>query len=105
MNLLLLTTYTKITTKIYTFISTDENKYFIFQGFGPDHVISKFKNLRSSYCQELKKIAASEKSGTSVEDIYVPHVIWFSKMNSFLKPYVTMRETCSNYVSIFKMYI
>ncbi|KAF0717755.1 L-cystine-binding protein tcyA [Aphis craccivora] len=53
------------------------------EGFGPNHVISKFKNLRSSYCQELKKIATSEKSGASVEDIYVPHVIWFSKMDLF----------------------
>ncbi|KAL4096812.1 hypothetical protein QTP88_021695 [Uroleucon formosanum] len=58
------------------------------EGFGPDHVISKFKNLRSSY----------KKSGTSSEDVYVPHVVWFTKMNSFLKPYVTMRDTCSNYV-------
>lgn len=68
------------------------------EGFGPDHVISKFKNLRSSYCQELKKIVTSEKSKTFVEDIYVPHVVWFTKMNAFLKPYVTMRDTCSNYV-------
>ncbi|VVC46435.1 MADF domain [Cinara cedri] len=69
------------------------------EGLRPDHVISKFKNLKSSYCQELKKIATSKKSGTSLEDVYVPHVVWCTKINSFLKPYMTMRDTCSNYFS------
>ena len=38
-------------------------------GFGPAEVIMKFKNLRISYCQELKKITASKLSGTSPDEV------------------------------------
>nr|KAF7394464.1 hypothetical protein H0235_017059 [Vespula pensylvanica] len=65
-------------------------------GFGPKEVILKFKNLRSSYCQELKKIADSQRSGRSTDEIYKPKVVWFTKMNSFIRPFVQQRETQSN---------
>ncbi|KAF7381821.1 hypothetical protein HZH68_015694 [Vespula germanica] len=65
-------------------------------GFGPKEVILKFKNLRSSYCQELKKIADSQRSGKSTDEIYKPKVVWFTKMNSFIRPFVQQRETQSN---------
>lgn len=68
-------------------------------GFGPEQVIIKFKNLRSSYCQELKKIAASESSGAARDQIYVPQVKWFSQMDSFIKPHVTSRSSLTKYVS------
>ncbi|KAG8333929.1 hypothetical protein J6590_100478 [Homalodisca vitripennis] len=69
-------------------------------GFGPKEVITKFKNLRSSYCQELKKIADTERSGSGTDDIYVPtKVIWFENMNSFIRPFVQQRSTKSNLVS------
>ncbi len=68
-------------------------------GFGPKEVITKFKNLRSSYCDELKKIADSERSGTGTEDVYVPKVIWFESMNSFIRPFVQQRSTKTNLVS------
>lgn len=67
--------------------------------FGPDQVIIKFKNLRSSYCQELKKIARSEKLRAPKELKYVPLVVWFSKMDSFLRPFVTTRSIQANSVS------
>lgn len=71
-------------------------------GFGPKEVILKFKNLRSSYCQELKKIADSQRSGKSTDEIYKPKVVWFTKMNSFIRPFVQQRETQSNVVSKLK---
>ncbi|KAG8294608.1 hypothetical protein J6590_099470 [Homalodisca vitripennis] len=68
-------------------------------GFGPKEVITKFKNLRSSYCQELKKIADTERSGSGTDDIYVPtKVIWFENMNSFIRPFVQQRSTKSNLI-------
>lgn len=68
-------------------------------GFGPKEVCVKFKNLRSSYCQELKKIADSERSGSGTDSVYVPKVIWFRTMNSFIRPFVQQRPTKSNLVS------
>ncbi|XP_071054830.1 uncharacterized protein [Onthophagus taurus] len=65
-------------------------------GFGSKDVISKFKNLRSSYCQELKKIADSERSEAGTDDIYRPKIIWFELMNSFIRPFVQQRPTQSN---------
>ncbi|XP_045465206.1 uncharacterized protein LOC123674269 isoform X3 [Harmonia axyridis] len=64
--------------------------------FTGSHVCTKFKNLRSSYSQELKKIASSERSGVSSDDIYTPKVFWFKVMNGFLRPHVRTRETMSN---------
>lgn len=68
-------------------------------GFGPKEVISKFKNLRNSFCQEMKKIADSERSGAGTDDIYKPKVFWFEHMNSFIRPFVQQRPTQSNLVS------
>ncbi|XP_047992494.1 uncharacterized protein LOC125231174 [Leguminivora glycinivorella] len=56
--------------------------------FEPRHVVIKFKNLRNSYCQELKKIASSVSLGLSQEEQYKPKVFWFSKMDSFLRPHL-----------------
>lgn len=67
--------------------------------FTASHVITKFKNLRSSYAQELKKIAASTKSGIATQEIYVPKVVWFKQMDAFLRPHVKSRATQSNLVS------
>lgn len=67
-------------------------------GFGPKEVITKFKNLRSSYCQELKKISDSERSGSGTDDIYKPKVFWFEQMNNFIRPFIQQRPTQSNLV-------
>jgi hypothetical protein len=69
------------------------------RGFGPSEVIVKFKNLRNAYSQELKKIAHSRRSGCSADEVYCPKVCWFSKMNSFLRPFVQQRATHENLVS------
>lgn len=73
-------------------------------GFGPKEVITKFKNLRSSYCQELKKIADSERSGSGTDDIYKPKVVWFEQMNRFIRPFVQQRPITSNLVSNKSLY-
>ena len=70
-------------------------------GFTETHVITKFKNLRSSYLQEVKKNRQSMKSGSSSDEVYTPKVRWFKTMDSFLKPHVKERETQSNLVSIY----
>ncbi|CAI6353694.1 unnamed protein product [Macrosiphum euphorbiae] len=70
-------------------------------GFGPKEVISKFKNLRSSFCQELKKISDSARSGKGTDDIYKPKIFWFDQMNSFIRPFVQQRPTQSNLVITF----
>lgn len=67
------------------------------RGFTAEYVLIKFKNLRSSYCQELKKVAESVSSGA--EEIYRPKVFWFHKMNAFLRPFVQSRAAQSNLVS------
>ncbi|KAL1487882.1 hypothetical protein ABEB36_015267 [Hypothenemus hampei] len=64
--------------------------------FTSKHVIMKFKNLRSSYLQEKKKIKESTKSGCSTDNVYVPKVIWFPIIDRFLKAHVKSRQTHSN---------
>ncbi|XP_063536846.1 uncharacterized protein LOC134746408 [Cydia strobilella] len=56
--------------------------------FEARHVVIKFKNLRNSYCQELKKIASSISMGLKGDEQYRPRVFWFSKMDSFLRPHL-----------------
>lgn len=53
--------------------------------FTPEHVSMKFKNLRNSYCQELKKMASDEN--------YKPKVFWFSYMDKFIKPHLQKINT------------
>ncbi|CAG9859538.1 unnamed protein product [Phyllotreta striolata] len=51
-------------------------------GFGTQEVQTKFKNLRNSYSQELKKI----EEGADADRPYVPKVHWFGIMDSFIRP-------------------
>jgi hypothetical protein len=62
------------------------------EGFGVSDVKYKIKNIRSSYCQELKKIQFSEASCSSPEDVYRPTVVWFNTLHAFLKSFVFQRE-------------
>lgn len=68
------------------------------KNFEAKHVMIKFKNLRNSYCQELKKIANSINSQNV--KVYKPKVFWFSKMDSFLRPYLQPSRTTGFLVSI-----
>ncbi|XP_023950109.1 uncharacterized protein LOC112054523 [Bicyclus anynana] len=54
--------------------------------FTSRYVVIKFRNLRNSYCQELKKMANSVSAGENPP--YRPKVFWFKKMNSFLRPHL-----------------
>ncbi|KAG5897709.1 hypothetical protein JTB14_007547 [Gonioctena quinquepunctata] len=69
-------------------------------GFTDVHVIIKFKNLRSPYSQEFKKILQSTKSECFSDDVHTPKVRWFKLMDSFLRPHVKGRKTQSNLVRI-----
>ncbi|XP_067013266.2 uncharacterized protein [Anabrus simplex] len=69
---------------------------FSVEGFGPKEVVVKFKNLRNSYSQELKKIEDSEKSTTRADHVYVPKVHWFDVMDSFLRPQMYVRPSKTN---------
>ncbi|KAF5304694.1 hypothetical protein FQA39_LY09471 [Lamprigera yunnana] len=66
------------------------------EGFGPKEVVAKFKNLRNSYSQELKKLYDSEKSGAP-NDVYIPRVYWFQLMDSFLRPQMYSRPSKYNF--------
>lgn len=39
-------------------------------------VKAKINNIRSTYCQEVKKINASTQSETSSDSIYKPTAVW-----------------------------
>ncbi|KAL4113585.1 hypothetical protein QTP88_017191 [Uroleucon formosanum] len=53
--------------------------------FGVTKLKQKIKNLRCTYNQELLKIKKSQKSGSGVDDLYVPNIKWFKLMDSFMK--------------------
>ncbi|KAG8231412.1 hypothetical protein J437_LFUL012422 [Ladona fulva] len=46
-------------------------------------ILRKINNLRSSYRKELKKVKESMKSGSLVEEVYVPK-LWYFKLLQFL---------------------
>lgn len=69
------------------------------ESFGVPEVKAKINNIRSAYYQETKKINASMKSGTSVDSVYRPTVVWFNTVDSFLRKHTTQRPTQSNLVS------
>ncbi|XP_066978154.1 uncharacterized protein [Macrobrachium rosenbergii] len=50
---------------------------------------NKIKNIRSQYCQELKKIGDSKRSGA--DTLYKPTLTWFDQVDGFLKKYVQHR--------------
>lgn len=62
-------------------------------------VKNKIKIMRTNYNIELKKILKSEKSGSGFDDIYVPRVFWFKKVDCFLRGVSRAKESLSNLVS------
>lgn len=68
--------------------------------FEGKHVMVKFKNLRNSYSQELKKIKASlDKVGVDSPELYRPKVPWFPLMDSFIRPYLQTPKLLGSEVS------
>lgn len=53
-------------------------------GFFNSQCKSKIKNIRSAYCQDLKKIKIAMRGGY----IYTPSCTWFSFVDNFLRPHV-----------------
>jgi hypothetical protein len=70
------------------------------EGFGVSDAKYKIKNIRSSYCQELKKIQFSEASCSSPAEAYMPTVVWFSTLHSFLKGFVFQRDKPPGHTSV-----
>lgn len=64
--------------------------------FEPKEVIAKFKNLRRSYCQQLKKIEDSRRTAKTEGEVYVARVFGFDLMHSFIRPFVHQRPLPSN---------
>ncbi|KFM73148.1 hypothetical protein X975_19875, partial [Stegodyphus mimosarum] len=69
-----------------------------FEGLGVPELKHKINNFRSTYLQELKKIANSKRSGTSGDNIYKPSIVWFQMADSFLRPHVAQRKSQHNLV-------
>lgn len=72
------------------------------KNFEGKHVMIKFKNLRNSYSQELKKIKHSiDKVGPNSPELYKPKVPWFPLMDSFIRPHLQTSRLLGNDVSFF----
>ncbi|XP_059057762.1 uncharacterized protein LOC131851294 [Achroia grisella] len=52
------------------------------------HVIAKFRNIRNSYCQGLKKLATGHNGRGDCTTAYIPKAVWFTKIDSFLRPHL-----------------
>jgi hypothetical protein len=61
-------------------------------GFDIHEIAQKIKNIRSVYCQELKKMNNSKKSGASAIDMCELGVVNYRSCNS------NSRETCAERV-------
>lgn len=72
-------------------------------GFGVPEVKTKIKNLRSTYCQEKKKILNSKRSGAGNEAIYSPNIKWFWELDKMMMKMndVRQRKNSFDYVCIF----
>lgn len=55
------------------------------EGFNKKEIKQKIKNIRSTYCQELRKMKESESSAIAAELVYVPKVKWFGILDECLK--------------------
>lgn len=66
-------------------------------GFGVPEVKLKIRNIRSTYCQEKKKIANSKRSGSGSDTVYIK---WLGELDSMLKDLDQRRKAFDN-VSIF----
>lgn len=56
--------------------------------FGLADCKNKIKNLRSHYCQELKKIQESKNIGAAEDNVYQPTLVWFPTVDGFLRKFV-----------------
>ena len=90
----ILTTFLKICILII-------NCEFILFTITEQDVMRKFKNLRTTYSRELHKIKGSQRSGAGADDVVTSTWVYFSSLDAFLRPHVTMRATITNLVSYY----
>ena len=64
-------------------------------------VMRKSKNLRTTYSRELHKVKGSQRSGAGADDVVTSTWVYFSSLDAFLRPHVTMRATIMNLVSYY----
>ncbi len=60
---------------------------------------TKLKNIKDTYQLERKKVLRSAKSGSDTNDLYVPKLSWYIEADSFLQPFMEIRNTSDNLVS------
>lgn len=58
-------------------------------------VKKKIASIRATYLLEKKKIADSQRTGSSTGDVYIPTVSWFDHMK-FLDDVIIPRKTVAN---------
>lgn len=60
-----------------------------------DFVVKKIQSLRGSFRKELKKISDSKRTGTSIDDIYVPS-LWYFELLMFTRDHELPSSSISN---------
>lgn len=68
-----------------------------------ENIKKKFRNLRTAYTTERKKVLLSKKSGSSTDDVYKSHLFYFNEF-LFLDATLVFRPTKNN-VSFFILVI
>ncbi|CAH1986653.1 unnamed protein product [Acanthoscelides obtectus] len=58
----------------------------------------KIKNVRSHYCQELKKVKNSMRNNSSA--VYKPTLAWFHDLDSYLRNYITQKPSVDEMLHI-----
>jgi hypothetical protein len=66
------------------------------KGFGVPECKQKIKNIRTHYCQELKKVRNSKISGSSPDSVYRPTLAWFKTVDAFLRPFTAQTAQCKS---------
>jgi hypothetical protein len=63
-----------------------------------EDVKTRIKTIRTTYeyMSEWRKVEKSQKSGASVDDLYIPTCAWFKDADRFLRKVVSLRPLFEN---------
>jgi hypothetical protein len=61
-----------------------------------DDVKTRIKTIRTTYMSELRKVEKTQKSGASVDNLYIPTCAWFKDADRFLRKVVSLRQVFEN---------
>jgi hypothetical protein len=61
-----------------------------------DDLETRIKTIRTTYMSELRKVEKTQKSGASVDDLYIPTCAWFKDADRFLRKVVSLRPVFEN---------